>query len=395
MYKRKLVDQLIQRMIEKRKFIQIVIGPRQTGKTTAVLQALDSLEMTSHYISADDPILISPEWLRNEWEIARNKQKQSGKEFILAIDEVQKIPHWSSIVKLLWDEDSRRKISIKVILTGSSSLLIQKGLAESMAGRFEVLFCLHWNYNECKIAFNYKLNDFLFFGGYPGAAALKKDVERWVRYMGSSIIEPVISKDILQMEDVRKPALLRSLFNLGAAYSAQELSYTKILGQLHDAGNTVTLAHYLLLLDKANILCGLSKYSLNQPRSRQSSPRFMVYDTSLQVWAAGASREHLLEVPQSRGHLVESAVGAYLLARGKEEGFSVYWWRERDLEVDFVIQKGMSALTAIEVKSGRIKNIGGSLEFKKRYPHALSLIVGSDYCSLEEFLEGKVPLFIS
>ncbi|MCL2067692.1 MAG: ATP-binding protein [Treponema sp.] len=393
MYKRKLVEQLTGRMTEKRLFMQVVIGPRQTGKTTAILQALKSLSVPHHFVSADDPVLVSPEWLRNEWEKVRLRQKQTGREIILAIDEIQKVQSWSSMVKLLWDEDTRKKTPIKVILSGSSSLLIQKGLNESMAGRFEVLFCPHWNYKECKTAFKYKLDDFLFFGGYPGAAALKNDTERWARYMGSSIVEPVISRDILQMEAVRKPALLRSLFTLGASYSAQELSYTKILGQLHDAGNTVTLAHYLELLNNANILCGLQKYSANKIREKQSSPRFLVYDTSLLIWAAGASRGSFLEMPDARGHLVESAVGASLLARGKEEGFSVHWWREREKEVDFVIQKGTSALTAIEVKSGKVKYVGGSVEFMKRHPKALSLIVGGENCGLEDFLEGKVPLF--
>ena len=392
MYKRELVKQLTTRMAEKRLFIQVVLGPRQTGKTTAVLQALESLAKTHHFVSADDPGQASLEWLRNEWEKARLLQKQTGREIILAIDEIQKIPEWSSLVKFLWDEDTRKKTPIKVIILGSSSLLIQKGLSESMAGRFEVLFCPHWNYRECKAAFKYKLDDFLFFGGYPGAAALKGDTERWVRYMGSSIVEPVISRDILQMEEVRKPALLRSLFTLGASYSSQELSYTKILGQLHDAGNTVTLAHYLELLDRANILCALQKYSPNKLRARQSSPRFLVYDTSLLIWAAGTTRKIFLETPDARGRLVESAVGASLLARGKEDGFSVYWWREREKEVDFVIEKG-SALTAIEVKSGKIKHLGGGLEFKKLYPKALSLTVGSSDCSLEEFLNGEIPLF--
>jgi predicted AAA+ superfamily ATPase len=302
------------------------------------------------------------------------------------------------MVKFMWDEDTRKKTALKVILSGSSSLLIQKGLNESLAGRFEVLFCSHWNYKECKTAFKYSLEDFLFFGGYLGASALKSDTERWVRYMGSSIVEPVISNDVLQMEEVRKPALLRSLFILGAAYSAQELSYTKIMGQLHDAGNTVTLAHYLELLGNANILCGLPKYEANKIRLRQSSPRFMVYDTSLLIWAAGASRGRFLETPDARGHLVESAVGAYLLARGKEEGFSVYWWRDRDKEVDFVIESGKpaggtNALTAIEVKNGKLKNVGGSIEFMRRYPNALGLTIGSSDCGIEDFLEGKIALF--
>jgi predicted AAA+ superfamily ATPase len=393
MYRRKLADQLKDRMNEKRCFIQVVTGARQTGKTTAILQALESFPKRNYFTSADDPVNASVEWIRNEWEKVRLMQKQTGKEIVFAIDEVQKIPQWSSMVKLLWDEDTRKKTPLKVILSGSSSLLIQKGLSESMAGRFEVLFCPHWNFEECKKAFKFSLNDFLFFGGYPGAAALKNDIERWARYIGSSIIEPVISKDILQMDEVRKPALLRNLLILGSSYSAQELSYSKILGQLTDAGNTVTLAHYLELLDKANILCGLQKYSANTIRVRQSSPRFMVYDTSLLTWTAGPSRKSLLNLPDLKGHLVESAVGSYLLSRGKEDGFTVYWWRDRDKEVDFVIEKGKNNLTAIEVKSGRVKHTGGGMEFAKRHPNAFSLVVGSSDCGLEDFLLGKVPLF--
>jgi predicted AAA+ superfamily ATPase len=391
MFARVLVSQLVERLSEPRKFMQIVVGPRQTGKTTAVLQALEKLKIAQRFVSADDPNLVSTEWLHNEWEQARALARAN--EAILVIDEIQKVANWSSLVKLLWDEDSRLRVPLKVILTGSSSLLLQKGLTESVMGRFEVLFSPHWNYAECKKAFGYSLDDFLFFGGYPGAATLIKDENRWARYLGASIVEPTISQDILLMEEVRKPALLRSLFMLGARYSAQELSFTKMLGQLQDAGNTVTLAHYLDLLGKANILTGLQNYSGNQIRVRKSSPRLMVYDTSLMTYADGASRRHLLENPSDKGRLVESAVGAYLLARGQEEGFEVYWWRERNHEVDFVIKKGKH-LTAIEVKSGRVKNAGGSLVFKKKYPEALSLVIGTAHLGLEDFLLGKKPLFI-
>ncbi len=391
MFQRKLVSSLAKRLEEPRRFIQIVAGPRQTGKTTAVLQATELPKTPRHFVSADDPSLVSAEWLRNEWEQARSMAKTG--ETVLVIDEIQKVSKWSSIVKLLWDEDTRSQTPLKVVLTGSSSLLLQKGLAESLMGRFEILFSPHWSYGECKEAFGYSLDDFLFFGGYPGAAALIKDENRWARYIGASIVEPTISQDILMMEEVRKPALLRSLFMLGSAYSAQELSFTKMLGQLQDAGNTVTLAHYLELLGKANIITGLQNYSGNQIRSRKSSPRFMVYDTSLMTYADGAHRRRLLENTTDRGRLVESAVGAYLLARGNEEGFEVYWWRERSHEVDFVIRNG-SLLTAIEVKSGRVKNVGGSLVFKQLYPEALSLIIGSANLSLEDFLLGRKPLFL-
>ena len=391
MYSRKLVPQLVSRMKEPRRFIQIVTGPRQTGKTTAVLQTLDELDIPRRYISADDPGMASTEWLRNEWAQARALAK--GREAILVVDEVQKVGKWSSIVKLMWDEDSAQNVPLKVILTGSSALLLQKGLAESLMGRFEIIHSPHWCFSECKDAFGYSLEEFLFFGGYPGAAPLIKDEIRWARYIGASIVEPTISQDILFMEEVRKPALLRTLFMLGALYSAQELSFTKMLGQLQDAGNTVTLAHYLELLGKASILTGLQNYSGNHIRVRQSSPRFMVYDTSLMTYAGGANRQQLLAGTKEKGHLVESAVGAYLLARGNEEGFEVYWWRDRGNEVDFVIRKGLE-LTAIEVKSGRAGNAGGSLIFKQRYPQALSLVIGSANAGLEEFLLGEIPLFL-
>ena len=390
MYTRKLVSQLTERISEPRRFIQIVIGPRQTGKTTAVTQALQATETPHHYVSADDPNIISAIWLQNEWEQARMLAKKV--DCVLVIDEIQKIKNWSAVVKTLWDEDTRAGVALRVILTGSSSLLLHEGMEESLMGRFEVLYCPHWNYLECKEAFSFTLDQFLYFGGYPGAASLISDETRWVRYMGTSIVEPTISQDILMMDEVRKPALLRALFMLGAGYSSQELSFTKLLGQLQDAGNTVTLSHYLELLGKANILTGLQNYSGTGLKTRKSSPKFMVFDTSLMTYAHGTNRKRLIDNSADRGRLVESAVGAYLLARGREEDFAVHWWRQRGDEVDFILAKGQE-LTAIEVKNGKTKNLGGSFVFKQKYPKALSLTVGSANLSIEDFLLGKCELF--
>jgi predicted AAA+ superfamily ATPase len=392
MFKRVLVDQIASRLNEPRRFMQIVTGPRQTGKTTAVEQALEQVALPCHYVSADDAAVLTREWLSNEWERARRRVGDGSPEAVLIVDEVQKLPKWSAAVKALWDEDSRNKTPLKVLLTGSSSMLLQKGMSESLMGRFEVLYSTHWSLAECRAAFGYSLQDFLFFGGYPGAAGLKGDVRRWARYMGTSIVEPTISQDVLMMEDVRKPALLRALFDLGAGYSAQELSYTKMLGQLQDAGNVVTIAHYLSLLEKAGILCGLNRFSESPTRVKKSSPRLLVFDTSLMVYAAGSYRSQLLDNPASYGHLVESAVGAYLLARGKEEGFDLFWWRDRDEEVDFVARSG-KAITAIEVKSGGVGKPTGIMAFKKRFPQAQLMTVGSPSFPLEDFLTGQIALF--
>lgn len=395
MFERSLVANLKTRLQEDNLLIQIVMGPRQTGKTTAIAQTLEKLDIPKHYVAVDKE--RTPDWsfIENEWIYARGLIR-GNIPAALVLDEIQVVRDWPQIVKALWDEEVRNQSGLKVILSGSSTLLLQEGLSESLMGRFEVIHSPHWSYAECKQAFGYSLEDFILLGGYPGSSRFQSDYKRWVRYMSSSIVEPTITKDILAMNTIKKPALLRQLFEVGSKYSAQEISYTKLLGQLQDAGNTVTLAHYLDLLDRAGMLCGLKKYSDSAQRTEKSSPRFLVHDTSLRTYSLGFDRDEMCDFLNSqsseRGHLVESTVGAYLLARSKEDLFSLYWWRERSDEVDFVIKKG-ERLTAIEVKSGRIKNLNGHYEFLRRYPNAMSIVVGTPEVPLEKFLLGEIPLF--
>ncbi len=247
---------------------------------------------------------------------------------------------------------------------------------------------------ECREAFSFTLDDFLFFGGFPGAARLVGDERRWRAYMRGSIIEPTISNDVLEQEDVRKPALMRALFELGARFSGQELSYNKMVGQLQDAGNTTTLAHYLALLDKAGVLRGLERHRPKALERKKPSPRLMVYDTALMTAASGRAKELLLGDFELRGHLVESAVGARLLALGPDLGFDVQWWREGNNEVDFVLE-GEGKLAAVEVKSGRTKSQGGMAAFLREYPEATRIIVGGGAAgafTVEDFLLGNVTL---
>lgn len=388
MFERRQVSIIRARMQEDDPLIQVIVGPRQTGKSTMLAQALQGLDALSHSVSADDVLAPSEDWLREEWQQARNLQYVSGQPVILVLDEIQKVKHWPNVVKGLWDADRRNTVPIKVFLSGSSILLLRKGLEDSLKGRFELIRSTHWDYQECVEAFGFSLDEFLFFGGFPGAARFCDDERRWRSYMRDSIIEPTIAKDVLEDEQVRKPALMRALFELGARFSAQELSYNKMLGQLNDAGNTTTLAHYLDLLEKAGVLCGLLKYHPKDLNRKKTSPRLMVYDTSLMTAALGRDMGSVLSDTELRGHLVESAVGAHLLALAPEVGFDVTWWREGNSEVDFVISDS-NATVAIEVKSGRMKPLGGMAEFLKRYPKALRLVIGgtgSGSCLLEDFL---------
>lgn len=389
MYERQVANTLRTRMLEPRGLMQVLTGPRQTGKSTALKQACSSMTSPVHSVSAD---LADQSWLRTEWQQARNLAAAQS-EAILIVDEIQKIQGWSSVVKELWDEDRRNSTNLKVFLSGSSSLLISKGLDESLMGRFEILRSPQWSFSECKDAFDYSLDEYLYFGGYPRSASFITDESRWRRFMVDSIIEPTISQDVLAMAPVKKPALMRALFSLGVQFSAQELSYNKMLGQLQDVGNTVTLAEYLSLLSSAGMLTGLQKFDLRKTSTRKSSPRLMAHDTSLQSAMLDLPKTYLMQDTSTWGHVVETAVGAYLMHRSVEEDFSVFWWREGNNEVDFVLQKG-AQVTAIEVKSGRPKNLAGMQAFLTAYPQAYRIVIGTPAASLEDFLLGNVDLFL-
>lgn len=388
-YRRDVSLELSKRLGEPRRFMQVVAGPRQTGKTTAIKQAVKGSGLPSRIATADSATELGADWIEAEWRQAR-RLAAGGAPAVLVIDEIQKVRQWSEAVKRLWDEDSWDDLNLIVILSGSSSLLIKRGLTESLSGRFEVMRSTHWSLPEMSDAFGYGLDDYLRFGGYPGAAALRVDAGRWREYMRDSIIETTISRDVLQMEPVRKPALMRELFELGAQYSAQELSYRKILGQLDDKGNTETLKGYLDLLSSAGMMSGLQKFDDKQLRTRSSSPRLLVHDPSLMT-ASWRGKGDLLDDPALRGRLVETAVGATLVARGQKEGFDVFWWREGNEEVDFVVKRGEDVV-AVEVKSGRVKK-SGMAAFCRKYQAAQPIVVGDRNTSAESFLRGEVELF--
>ena len=385
---------LAERLAEPRRFVQVVAGPRQVGKSTLVQQVTAELDVPVRYVSADEPTLRGPDWINQQWEAAR--LEATGKTgVVLVLDEIQKIPVWSETVKRLWDEDTRKKRPVKVVLLGSAPLLITQGLTESLAGRFETLRLSHWSFTEMRTAFGWTLEQYLYFGGYPGAAPLVGDPARWSRYIADSLIETSIARDVLLLTRVDKPALLRRLFELACRYSGQILSYTKMLGQLQDAGNTTTLAHYLDLLAGAGMVCGLPKYAGDAARSRGSSPKLQVLNTALMTVTAGVSPQEAVADREFRGRLIESAVGAHLANAAAAGECELYYWRERGEEVDFVV-KARSRLTAIEVKTGRAPQAHpGTAAFAAAFKTKRTLLVGSDGILVEEFLSRPVSEWLA
>jgi uncharacterized protein len=387
MYKRKQLGELSRRINEPRRFIQVIFGPRQVGKTTLVTQLTEEIEIPYYYVSADAVLALNSAWIEQVWEAARIQMDQnSASDYLLVIDEIQKINNWSETVKKLWDEDSRAKRSLKVILLGSSRLLLQHGLTESLTGRFESIYLGHWSYAEMHEAFGLTSNQFAWFGGYPGSASLINEEERWKNYVTNALVETSISKDILMLTRVDKPALMKRLFELGCLYSGQILSFTKIQGQLQDAGNTTTLSHYLQLLDTAGLLAGIEKYAADELRVRSSSPKFQVHNTALISAQRNALFSEIILQPIEWGRIVESAVGAHLVNSVYVSGLKMYYWRHRNDEIDFVLEK-RGKIIGIEVKSGVSGNVSGMKAFKDQFkPHRI-LLVGDKGLPWQEFLK--------
>ncbi|MDE2750974.1 MAG: ATP-binding protein [Gemmatimonadota bacterium] len=394
-YVRSQASDLGQRLAEPRRFIQIVTGARQVGKTTLVNQVAEQAGLPYRYGSADEPTLRGPGWIAQQWDIARLEADRAGAGgALLILDEVQKASGWAESVKRLWDEDTLAGRRLRVVLSGSAQLLIGRGLTESLAGRFEIVHLPHWSYREMRTAFDWSLEQHLFYGAYPGAAPLVGQPARWSRYIRDSLIETTVSRDILLLSRVDKPVLLRRLFELGCDYSGQILSYTKMLGQLQETGNTTTLAHYLDLLSAAGMVTGLQKYSGGGLRRRGSSPKLQVFNTALMAALSGLTLDQALEDRAFWGRLVESAVGAHLVNAAAAGVCEVFYWRGRSREVDFVVRAGRH-LTAMEVKSGRARStLPGMVAFTRMFNPDRTLLVGDDGVSLDDFLSVPVEYWV-
>jgi len=386
MFKRQQASILLTRINEPRRFMQVICGPRQVGKSTMVKQVLADISIPYLLTTAEQARENDSSWIGYVWSQARQAMKVNGySEYLLVIDEIHKIDNWSEAVKAEWDADTMRDVNIKVVLLGSSRLLIKDGLSESLAGRYELIEMEHWSYSEMKEAFGMSVEQYIYYGGYPGAAPLIGDEKRWRKYMRDAIIEPAIAKDVLTTKRVLKPALLRQLFLLGCSYSGELLSFNKILGQLQDAGNTATLANYLQLLDESKLVCGLQLYAADDARKYKSIPKYQVYNTALLSANQSLTFRDAFLDPKQWGIWVESCVGAYLINHADRLEYTLYYWRHNNEEVDFIIQHSRR-LVAIEVKSGRRKANSGLNSFRELYQPQYALVVGGETITIDQFL---------
>lgn len=358
---RRVFERIKARLAEPAPLIQVVIGPRQVGKTTAIRA---SLPKNAIYETGDSPTPLPASFIESIWRQAHEKSVP-----VIAIDEVQKIPGWAEVIKKLWDQSPRK---IKVVLSGSAALSIEKNLKESLAGRFELLSAMHWSLREAQAAFGLSLEEYLEFGCYPGSIPMLRDIPRWGTYVRDSIVEPVIGRDILQLHPIENPALLRQLFGFCVSGPAQIISMNKLQGQLQDKGAMATLQHYLDLLAKSFLVSGVQKYSDKAIVSRRSPPKIIVHDNALL-----RAFERPVQGPLSTkrlGQYLENSVGARLL----ESRWDVYYWRDRNEEVDYIAHGPQGEKWAIEVKSGETSpsELGSLAKFCRLFPDYKAKVIG-------------------
>ena len=390
MLTRQEYDVLRRRLGEPRKFIQVVLGPRQIGKTTVVRQVLHDINKPQLYFSADDTAVAGSAWLASCWTAARlEAQTHPDAGCVLVIDEIQKVPNWSETVKRQWDDDTWNERNIKVVLLGSSRALILQGLSESLMGRFEEIRMTHWTYAEMRDCFGLTVNEFIYFGGYRGAVEMMQDEARWKVYVRNSMIDATVNRDIFEDVRIGKAALLRKTLELGAAYSGKILSLTKLLGEIQDAGNVMTIAGYLERLNQCGLLGTFQKFSVDDARRRASIPKFQVHNNALLTALSAGTFEQVRNDPVKWGHYVESAVGAYLISQAYRLQFEVFYWRDGNNEVDFVLRKD-GKVVALEVKSNHERYTKGLDVFCQKFRPNVALIVGSGGLPLETFLETPI-----
>jgi uncharacterized protein len=371
------INELEGRLNTHSQLIQVLLGPRQVGKTTTILKLIEErYHNRALYVSADQVFNADAHWLTEQWMQAQSDKK------ILFIDEIQKAYNWASVIKSLYDQSKRSGKPISCVLLGSSSLEIQKGLSESLTGRFQLLRAHHWNYAESYAGYGITFEEYLRFGGYPGSYQFIRSSE-WADYVRNSIVGTVVEKDILQYQTVKNPALFRQAFDILISYPAQEISYTKLLGQLQDRGNVEVVKYYLSLYSGAYLIKALEKFSDKAVLRRSSSPKILPLAPCLPYLQVLAPYN-----PEDIGRILELIVGAQLVRTGKD----LYYWREGQHEVDYVLKRGRQ-LWAIEVKSGRKRGRKGLEQFKKRFPYANQIFITQEnYAEFEtdplRFLEN-------
>jgi predicted AAA+ superfamily ATPase len=357
--------------------IQLLTGPRQVGKTTILLELAGEFGERAIYRAADVEEIAAPGWWAIQWDRAMRLARTGPT--LLLVDEIQTLPNWARRVKVAFDEVARERLPLQIVISGSAALSMTRGARNELAGRFELLTLRHWTAQDLIQAFGLTDDEaaevYVRFGAFPGELDRRMDYPRWREYILHAIIDPALNRDLLMLEPIQKPALLRQINSLAAAYPGEIISLQKLAAQLLEKGAPATIAHYLTVLEEAFLLAALHKYSDRELRLRASPPKLVPLSNAFLTAYADSVPPTTATDPVRWGRWLETACTAHAV----NTGCRVAYWREEPYEVDLIVA-GERGKWAIEIKSGSyaIQDLTGLSTFHLRHPDFRPLVVGAE-----------------
>lgn len=376
--RRRVVDVLLANLDEHEPLVQILVGPRQVGKTTAVEHLKKEWGANSHYASADSVVDEHGPWLEKQWQEALSQ----GEGTLLILDEIQKVENWTELVKALWDKT--RKRGLRVVLLGSTSLnhcLTHSG-RESLAGRFFPIYVPHWSYPETKEAFGSSIEEFSLFGGYPKAMEFANDREKWIEYIGGSIINPIIDVDIFLQGNFKKIENLRRAFRVLCQEANVEINYTKLLQEIQQSGNTDIVKRYLEGYYDSFLLSQISLIDDNGNEDSRGTSKIMINCPA--VFTFGRSSFEGVKKDRVRFH---QAVASEL-KRIPNNSFG-YWQKSEDTGMTYFIRTTDNKVFGIYIDQdgSRWSATKSYDQFRRTFKGARIVTVNPD--NYDDLLEGQ------
>lgn len=366
--------------------ILIVEGPRQAGKTTMVQRALNELGLKATYANADNEYTDNRLFIHNAWE----KKRRSANSQLIVLDNIQHIRNWSTLLQAEYEADMAIGKQPRVVLIAASCAPFYRDMeTDFMQQNSTILRLSLWTWADMRDAFGWSLDQYIFFGGYPGLGEIVAKGRPWRNYVRSKLIEPALTNDILIDVRLYKPHVLLQILEEGISYQGEVRSLNGILENTDGAGNTIILSTYLEFLHNAHILYAIRKYSEMMDRRRASIPKMQVHGNAIAAYYKNWRFPKTLQQDKKRHEILLSAVGAHLLNRSFLEGYKITCFWDRYSSIDFIISDSRGRDILINLCRPKADN--ALAYFTRHYGSFRTILVGDGgQMSVEEILDCTI-----
>lgn len=342
----KYIHRIIELVIKKHLKVFPVVGltgPRQSGKSTMLINSLDY-----EYISFDDLSIVNLFYEDPEKFVKSYKKK-------VIFDEVQKVPEIFQYIKLIVDREGQRPGQF--ILTGSSQFVFIKNITESLAGRISLISLLPFQYKEIPHKLRTKS---VYMGSYPGLVTRNyKLSDSWY----SSYLTTYIERDLRQMVNIGDINDFYKLIRILASYTAKILNLSEISGISGIPVNT--LKRWISILEASYVIFLLRPYFRNISKRYIKSPKIYFYDTGLVSYLTGITSKAIYEKGIMYGQIFENYIISETIKNNfhKALNHNYYYYRTSSgSEIDLIEdsnqkQKYIEIKTSSTFKTGFLKSL--------------------------------------